>query len=134
MLRFFLCFLVLVFFFDPHALLFILFFQGLRCHPAFEIDLLYVILCHVLSYLLHFLYQHTQSLSASLWSHELTGQSVFPVELFIDDCQVFAWRSVVWSGLAISHNGHLPHLWHFIILLCQLEGSGLVGAYIEKQS
>lgn len=64
----FLCFLVLFFgfFFDPHALLFILAFQGLHCCPAFEIDLLYVILCHVFSYLLHFLYQHTQSFSASL--------------------------------------------------------------------
>lgn len=60
------------------------------------------------------------------------GQSVIPVELFIGNCQVFAWRSVVWSGLAVSQKGYLPHSWHFSILHCQLKRNRLVGAYVEK--
>lgn len=70
--------------------------------------------------------------AVELWSHELTGQTIFPRQLFINDCQVFCMEvcSTVRSCLLTecSFATFMP----FYILCCQLERNRLVGAYIKK--
>lgn len=129
--------LLFSFFGPPSHPSFLFTFQGLHCLLAFENDLLCVILWHMFSYLLHFLCRHTQSLSAPVccgivepWTYRTVNLPCWAFHWWLSG--FFAWRSVVWSSLAISQNGHLPHLWHFIILCCQLERNRLVGAYTEK--
>lgn len=130
--EFFLCFLVFLVL-PP----FLSALQGLHCLLAFENELLYVILWHMFSYLFLFLCQHAQSLSAPVCCGivepmNLQDSRSSLLSFSLMTVRFFAWRSVVWSSLAISQNGHLPCLWHFIIRCCQLERNRLADAYIEK--
>lgn len=127
--------LLFVFFWSSHPSFFPSFPRSPLSHSLWDWSFVCYFFFHVFSYILHFLCQQTQSLSVSVccgivepWTYSQSSMLSFSLMTV----KFFAWKSVVWSGLAISQNGHLPSLWHFIILCCQLERSRLVSACMEK--
>lgn len=107
-------FSLLFMFFCSLTLLFLLAFRGLYCFPAFEIDLLYIILCHV--FFTFFISCTNIHRALVLWNcgaMNFQDSQPYLLSFSLMTVRFFAWRSLIWWGLAMSKNGHLPHLWHY---------------------